>query len=57
LVKAKKRKVNIIATNAAHNSVFDLYKKEFELKALSRKSVIGSSASSRGRFDELFIRG
>lgn len=57
LLRAKERGATIIATNAAHSSIRSLYKDEFRLKALSRKSVIAAASESRGRFSELLIKG
>lgn len=56
LLRAKKRGARIIATNACHQSVEDLYKVGFKTEPLSRASVLAGSALHRGRYDELFIR-
>lgn len=56
LMRAKKRGARIIATNACHQSVQDLYKNGFVTEPLSRASVLAGSALHRGRYDELFIR-
>lgn len=56
LIRAKKRGASIIATNACHQSVQDLYKDGFITESLSRASVLAGSAIHRGRYDELFIR-
>lgn len=56
LMRAKKRGARIIATNACHQSVQDLYKNGFVTESLSRASVLAGSALHRGRYDELFIR-
>lgn len=56
LVRAKKRGAHIIATNACHQSVQDLYSDGFVMEPLSRASVLAGSAMHRGRYDELLIR-
>lgn len=56
LIRAKRRGARIIATNACHQSVQDLYKNGFVTEPLSRASVLAGSALHRGRYDELFIR-
>lgn len=55
LLRAKSRGVHVIATNAYHSSVKELYKNEFSLKAVERASVLAGSAIHRGRYEELLI--
>lgn len=55
LVRAKKRGAYIVSTNAHHQSIYELYSKEFTLKQVPRKSVISGSAKSRGQCFEYII--
>jgi DNA adenine methylase len=55
MLRAKNRGVKTIVTNASHKSIRELYKNHFQIKALSRASVLAGSAIHRGRYDELFI--
>lgn len=48
-----KRNAKFILTNAAHNSIEQLYKGCGEKYKLSRHSVIGGSNAQRGKFNEL----
>ena len=56
LYRAKKRGVKIIATNADHSSIRDLYRKDFAITATTRFSPIGGLDAKRGRFPELVIQ-
>jgi DNA adenine methylase len=56
LIKAHKRGCLILATNAYHPSIIELYENHFELIRLSRSSVIAASSSKRGVFEELAIK-
>lgn len=55
LLRAKLRGAKVIATNADHASIRDLYKKHFHLEKVSRSSVLAGSSAHRGRFEELLI--
>ncbi|WP_251878434.1 Dam family site-specific DNA-(adenine-N6)-methyltransferase [Achromobacter sp. Marseille-Q4954] len=55
LLRAARRGATIILTNAAHDSIRDLYAHGFKIKVLERASVLSGSSASRGRFQELFI--
>lgn len=55
LMRARRRGVKVVLTNAAHQSIIDLYRKTFDIKYLSRASVLAGKASARGRFEELLI--
>lgn len=57
LLRAKERGVHIFGTNANHDSVKDLYQKEFNLNEVQRNSLIASESRRRGKIQELFIRG
>lgn len=58
LADARGRGVKIVATNANHRSVRELYRKAgFLLKTVSRFSPISSSPRSRKQFEELVIVG
>lgn len=53
--RAAKRGVKILITNAAHDSVRELYA-DFEQIPISRSGVIAGKSSARGEFQELVIR-
>jgi DNA adenine methylase len=55
LVRANHRGAKIIATNAAHLSVRELYSQHFKVQTLTRASVISGSSGGRGLYDELLI--
>jgi len=56
LIRAKDRGVKIVATNANHDSVRELYDHNgFSLKTVSRFSSISASSNSRKQFEELVI--
>lgn len=55
LLRAKGRGVSILATNANHESVIDLYKDNFEIHTVERNSVLSGDPKFRGRFQELLI--
>lgn len=57
LSRAKQRGAKIISTNAHHDSILDLYKGDFMLKTVDRKSVIAGSSKARGRCQEYLIIG
>ena len=56
LIKAAGRGVKIIATNAYHPCVLDLYRGFFDLKPIYRKSHISANKKYRGNFEELLIQ-
>lgn len=56
LKRAKNRGVEILVTNADHESIRTLYKECFALEQIARYSAIAGSAARRGSFDELLIR-
>lgn len=56
LIRAKSRGAHIVATNANHSSVRELYADHgFQLITTSRHSAISASANYRKQFDELII--
>lgn len=55
LLAAKRRGAKIILTNANHESIRELYKKDFDLESVARASVLAGSAAHRGRYEELLI--
>ncbi len=55
LVKAKKRGVKILLTNACHPFVKKLYKDHFEMIRVSRKSVIAANPKNRTPIEEFVI--
>ncbi|SMP62849.1 DNA adenine methylase [Desulfonatronum zhilinae] len=55
LSRAKQRGVQIIATNAYHQCVRDLYDKSFSTIAVKRNSSISSKIATRRKFNELVI--
>ncbi|WP_301154116.1 DNA adenine methylase [Metapseudomonas otitidis] len=57
LLKAARRGVKVICTNANHESVRSLYEfDEFEQIQVSRNSSISAKSSSRKNFEELIVR-
>jgi DNA adenine methylase len=54
LTRARERGVTIIATNASHPSISELYK-GFQLRLLSRSSLMAADNSCRGSTEELLI--
>lgn len=57
LARARERGALVVATNACHRSIRDLYRScGFATKALSRYSSISADAESRTQFEEIFIR-
>lgn len=55
LLRAKKRGVMVVSTNAAHDSVKELYESGFEVQTLERASVLAGNSAYRGRYQELLI--
>ncbi|MFI7332830.1 DNA adenine methylase [Micromonospora aurantiaca (nom. illeg.)] len=56
LHRAKNRGVQVLSTNAAHESVRELYnQKGFKLETISRFSPIAARSKSRKQFEELVI--
>lgn len=55
LKRAKSRGALILGTNAYHQSVRDLYEKDFDTMCVSRNSSISSKSSTRSNFEELVI--
>lgn len=56
LKKAANRGAQIIATNAYHPCVIDLYQGSFKLRPIHRKSQISADRQYRGNFKELLIQ-
>jgi DNA adenine methylase len=57
LLRASRRGVKVLCTNANHQSVRDLYTDDaFNLESVSRYSSISASNTSRRSFEELIIR-
>ncbi|MGE4489805.1 MAG: DNA adenine methylase [Kiritimatiellales bacterium] len=56
LLRASKRGVLIMMTNAAHKCVKDLYADCFQIMELERKSVIASDSTNRGLYKEIVVR-
>ena len=58
LVRAHHRGARVVATNADHQSIHELYEASgFELTSLERASVLSGDPAYRGRFGELLITG
>lgn len=55
LKEAKQRGARIYLTNADHESIRDLYGRDFEMRELTRYSAISGTAVTRGNFSELLI--
>jgi DNA adenine methylase len=56
LIRAKSRGAKILMTNANHQSLRELYNKEFKQFVTSRYSSIAASGSKRDRYEELIIQ-
>ena len=56
LVRADKRGVRILMTNADHASIHDLYRGAFRLESVSRSSVLAGGIHGRGKVTELLVR-
>jgi DNA adenine methylase len=56
LKRADGRGATIIATNANHKSVRELYKDRFSIWNISRASTIAAQAGKRGLYEEIVIR-
>jgi len=57
LNRAKERGAKIVATNANHESVRNLYETRFHLQQVSRYSSISGTSDSRKQYEELIIIG
>ena len=55
LKRAALRGVQVLSTNAYHNSLKELYQESFTLTAVSRASAIAGKSESRGHYQELII--
>lgn len=55
LLRAKRRKVKVILTNADHESVRKLYAADFKMTTLERPSVLSGDPAYRGKYNELLI--
>jgi len=56
LRRADKRGVIVVATNANHVSVRELYEVDFSIRTISRASNIAAAAEKRGSYEEIIIR-
>jgi len=56
VLKASERGVQIIMTNADHESIRNLYKNHFQTISLKRNSVMASKSGFRGETTELLIK-
>ena len=55
LKRAIKRGVKIIGTNAYHESIIELYYRDFEIITVNRTSNISAKKESRGKFGEIIF--
>jgi DNA adenine methylase len=55
LTEAGKRGAIVYATNAAHESIFEIYHKDFYIISVERNSKISGTMSGRGRYEEYLI--
>lgn len=55
LERAVARGVKVVATNADHTSIEDLYKTKFKIERLLRENVIAASSQKRGQYPELIM--
>lgn len=57
LLRARKRGVQIVSTNANHESVRELYsERRFDFVTVSRYSSISSKSSSRSQYEEIVVQ-
>jgi DNA adenine methylase len=56
LKRADKRGTTVIATNANHPSVRNLYQDHFSIRTISRASTIAANALKRGLYEEIIIQ-
>jgi DNA adenine methylase len=57
LARAKRRGALVICTNADHESIRELYGRNFQLTPLERYSAIAGAGGNRGSYAELLITG
>lgn len=56
LINARKRGVKVLMTNAAHPSIYQLYKpNNFSIKTVSRHSSISANKENRNKYEEFLI--
>lgn len=55
LCRAAERGARVVATNANHPSVSELYPKYFRRKSVTRGSLVAGSAAKRGKTEELIL--
>jgi DNA adenine methylase len=55
LVAASRRGAFVLATNAAHSSIRELYRGQFDIQRVSRQSVLAGKSSARGETEEFLI--
>lgn len=53
LKRAKKRRVQVVGTNAYHSSIIEMYKSTFSTKMVTRSSCMAAIPSARKKFEEL----
>lgn len=54
--KAAERGASVIVTNAAHSSIYDLYRDIGEIHTLDRQSVLAGNRQKRGPVQEIVVR-
>ncbi|RYZ13650.1 MAG: Dam family site-specific DNA-(adenine-N6)-methyltransferase [Alphaproteobacteria bacterium] len=55
IVRAKRRGAIVVMTNANHQSIRDLYKDDFRLRAVKRATSLAADSTARGETSELLI--
>lgn len=55
LLSACRRGAKVVVTNANHSSIQTLYSQNFNLRSLTRQSVLAGDVNYRGKFEELLI--
>ncbi|ORC37979.1 DNA methyltransferase [Marispirochaeta aestuarii] len=55
LISAAKRGAVVVATNANHPQVVDLYSSFFSIETVTRPSTIAAKSNHRGRYEEVII--
>jgi DNA adenine methylase len=57
VLRARERGARIYVTNADHESIWELYQKDFQIHKFKRYSAIGGAKAVRGTYSEILIEG
>jgi len=55
-VRAKQRGATVVISNAAHVSLYELYKNSKTILTINRSSVLAASSAKRGQVEEILVR-